>query len=325
MKEHGSSTVTLKANKAGTATITATATDASDATGSTAITGTKSVKITVKDPVQNNNVSGDASLKSITVAGKTYNNPKTDMTVTVDASLGSANITAVATDANSKITGTGTKELVTGTNSVTITVTAPGGAKKTYNVRIRKLADTTTTPNVRDTPNTNPDEQTPQEPAILDLRLVYLRIEDVELTPEFDPEVFEYIINVTNKDRLEIVAVQNIEDAELEITGNEELKDGKNEIIIKITKEGQQEVEYRITVNKTTEGVVTDEDETDKKEQMAGFFGTPGGKIAIGIGGTGAAIVLGFGIWKAKTASEVGSRSARRASVRRSSFNDFND
>ena len=67
--------------------------------------------------------------------------------------------------------------------------------------------------------------------------------------PEFDPEIFEYTINVTNKDKLDIVAVQNIEDAQLDITGNEELKDGESEIIIKITKEGQQEVEYRITVN----------------------------------------------------------------------------
>ena len=285
MKVHGSSTVTLKANKAGTATITATATDASDSTGSTAITGGKSVTITVKDPVQNNNVSGDASLKSITVAGKTYNNPKTDMTVTVDASVGSANVTAVAKDANSKITGTGTKELVTGTNSVAITVTAPGGAKKTYNVRIRKLADTTTTPNVQDDPNTNIQDPE-QTPEILDLRLTYLRIEDVELTPAFDSEVFEYNINVTNRDSLEIIAVQNVEDAKVEITGDKDLKDGENEVIIKITKEGEQEVIYRIRVNKTTEEVAPIQEENDQNNQIAGFFGTPGGKIAMGIGGT---------------------------------------
>ncbi len=141
--------------------------------------------------------------------------------------------------------------------------------------------------------------------------------------PEFDPEIFEYTINVTNKDKLDIVAVQNIEDAQLDITGNEELKDGESEIIIKITKEGQQEVEYRITVNKTTEGVTSNEE--DQKDQIVGFLGTPGGKIAMGVGGTGAAVALGIGIWRVKAASSAASRTARRAALRRSSFNDFND
>lgn len=47
----GSTTVTLTAVSAGTATITATAVDASDTSGVNALTGSKTVTITVSNPV----------------------------------------------------------------------------------------------------------------------------------------------------------------------------------------------------------------------------------------------------------------------------------
>lgn len=274
----GSASVTLRANKAGTATIRVIASDVSDSNFND-VTGTKTVTITVKDPVteppvNNNpsggnsgtvNKSGDATLKSITVAGKTYNNPNTDLTVTVDANTNSTEIKAVPNSSKATVSGTGSKELVTGTNPVTITVTAENGAKRTYTVRIRKLANESTTPNVPDnqTPNDqnqanedpnaqNPDEGT-EEPK--NLRLAYLMLDDVELMPEFNSEIFEYSLSVTNRDKLEIIAQANMEDANVEIIGADELKDGENEVIIKLTK-GEEIVEYKLKVNKTTEDVV---------------------------------------------------------------------
>lgn len=332
MREHGSSNVTLKANAVGDATITVTATDASDSTGTSALTGSRTVAIKVSNPTppaNNNNNSNNgggtvdtsgANLKSITVAGKTYNNPSTDMTVTVPATVGAVDISAVPNNSGAKVTGTGAKELVTGTNTATITVTAPNGAKKTYTVRIRKLADTTSTPNVIEEPKNNQEPEEPV-PEIVDLRLTYLRIEDVQLTPDFDPEVFEYRVEVTNKDNLDIVAVQNVEDAILEIVGDTDLQDGENEVIITIKKEGQQEVQYRITVIKTTEQVVVPE---EVPEDMAGggFLSTTGGKAMLGGAGVIAIGGLGFAIWKAKSATGMATR-ARRASSRKSMFDDF--
>ena len=131
LMNHGTQGFTLTAQKAGTATITVTATDMSDATAFTEVKGSKTVTITVKEQTtQNNQATGDASLKSITIAGKTYNNPKTDMTINVDASVDSAEVSAVANVSSSKITGTGVKELATGTNTVKITVTAARWNKK---------------------------------------------------------------------------------------------------------------------------------------------------------------------------------------------------
>lgn len=243
---HGNANVIIRAKKAGTATINVIATDVSDSSFNE-VKGTKSVKITVKDPAPpsnegGNSGSGDNSLKSITVAGKKYTSPNTDFTVNVDSGVTSVDVSAEASNGSAKISGTGKKELSTGTNTVTITVTAENGAKKTYSVRIRRLADTTNqTPNKSDNQNNNQQPEEPNEPEEPTepelLRLTYLLIEDVELTPEFDSEVFEYTANVINKDNLEIVKVVNKEDATVEITGDKELVDGENIVTIKLMKD----------------------------------------------------------------------------------------
>lgn len=324
--ENGSEAVTIKANKAGTATITLTAANVADSATAEDIEGSKSITITVKEKEQQPDTSG-ANLKSITVAGKTYNNPGTDFTVTVGANVNSAEVSAVASSSGAKISGTGSKELVTGTNTVTITVTATNGATKKYTIRVRKLADTTTTPNVVDNNPNNNNQETPpeeEEPKIEDVRLTYLRIEDVELIPAFESEVFEYAVSVTNIDKLDIVAVANFEDAQIAITGNENFVEGENEILITVTKEGQEGVIYRIVVTKTVEEVAPIAQEEDNGG-VGGFLEKPGAKAAISVGGAGAVGILGYIIYRIKGGADMASRAARRAAVRRSTFNDFDD
>lgn len=329
--EDGNHSITLKALKQGKATIKVIPGNVADSTTATDVKlDPKSITIEVVNPTPPANNNGNnqggtvdtsgANLKSITVAGKTYNNPSTDMTITVPSTVGAVDISAVPSNSGAKVSGTGAKELVTGTNTATITVTAPNGAKKTYTIRIRKLADTSSTPNVIEEPKNNGEPEEPV-PEIIDLRLTYLRIEDVELTPQFDPETFEYRVEVTNKDKLDIVAVQNVEDAILEITGDTDLQDGENEVLIAIKKEGQQEVQYRITVIKTTEQVILPE-EVSGDEEAGGFLSTAGGKVVVVGVGIIAIGGLGFAIWKAKTSSGMGTR-ARKVSSRKSMFDDF--
>ena len=324
--ENESQSVTIKANKAGTATITLTAASVADSTTAEDITGSKSVTIKVNDPApSNNNVDNSgANLKSITVAGKTYTNPGTDFTVTVGANVNSTEISAIASSNGAKISGTGSKELVTGTNAVTLTVTAANGATKKYTIRIRRLADTTSTPNIVDNNNNNNQEEPPEEaPQIQELRLTYLRIEDVELIPEFNSEVFEYAVSVTNIEKLDMVAVANVEDAEVLITGNSDLKEGENEILITIKKENQQDVVYKIKVTKTIPEVVPVQEE--ENNGTGGFLSTTGGKIAASVGGAAVVGVLIFIIAKIRGGSDIASNAARRAAFKKSTFNDFDD
>ena len=170
------------------------------------------------------------------MAGKTYNNPSNDFTITVASNINSVEISAVANKGT--VSGTGVKEITTGTNTFKISV-SDGGKTTTYTVRVRKLAEENSTPNISDNKNnntptisqpinaTNPDEPidevTEEEPK--QLRLIYLTIDDVEMSPDFDSEIFEYWVTVTNRNDLSIVAAANDDDAQVEIEGNKELKE----------------------------------------------------------------------------------------------------
>lgn len=335
--DNTSLSVTLRAKKAGTATITVKYLAADYDTGIDD-ESSKSVKITVKDQAPENNGggtsgSGDNNLKSITVAGKKYTNPSTDFTVNVDSGVTSTEVSAEASHGSAKISGTGRKELSTGTNTVTITVTAENGAKKTYNVRIRRLADTSNqTPNKSDNSNNNqpqepdPNTQEPEnttEPELL--RLTYLLIEDVELTPEFSSEVFEYTANVVNKDALDIVKVVNKEDATVEITGDKELVDGENIVTIKLTKDAE-EVEYKITVYKTTEALVTAEPENQEPEETEkGFWENYRWAIIAGGILLVVVIIVVVVIVRANATDEMSERARRRMEKKREKHRGFED
>ena len=338
----GTFTLTVSAKSAGTANITITAANVSD-TSFEEVSGSKTVTITVNAQAQQDQSKSNASLKSITVGSQVLNNPRTDETVKVDANVNSITVSAVAADSNAKVTGTGSKELKTGTNNVYITVTNPDGAKKEYVVRIRKLADTSnTTPNVQE--ENKPQAQQIDEPSEPienpeeALQLKYLMVQDVELLPEFTPEVFNYRAEVTNLEKLDIVAAAkdetpdgntvpvkpaNDETAIVQITGNEDFKEGKNEVIIKVSKEGKDTVEYKIEVTKKTAELLIGQEETDG----TGGAGTVTNgekikKIAIGFTAGIAIISLVLVIWKIKDGSNMASR-ARRAADRRHSFDDF--
>lgn len=342
--ENGSHSVTLVAKSAGSATITLKAVSVADSETSEDITGSRTVTITVKEPApvtppSNNNQggstspakSGDATLKSITVAGKVQNNPGSDITFTVDANTNTAEIKAVPNHSGAKVSGVGTKELRTGSNTQTITVTAENGTTRNYIVRIRKLANETTTPNVSDNQTTNnnqnnageePNAEEPENQEPEKLRLTYLMIDDAELMPAFDSEIFEYSLYVTNKTSLNIVAQANMEDANVEITGAEELLEGDNEIIIKLTKD-EETVEYKIRVNKTTEEVIMP---GTIDSSNGGNMGT-GKTVGIGIGVVVVCLGLaGFCIWKLKSNGEGAMKKIRGMSdYTKSTFDNFKD
>lgn len=293
-----SATHTLTAKKAGKVTITVQSSSAR-AYDEKKLTLSKTFTITVTDPTptnppptnpggnSNNNGGGntpskssDNSLKSLTVGSKNYSKPNKDITVpSVSSGTTSIELKAEANDSKAKVTGTGTKELTTGTNKFTITVTAENGTKANYVVRITRLAEETNKPNVVDNsvperPTENEDE-TPTEEPEPELRLTSLEIPEVELTPIFNSEVFEYTIYLVDEEEINITAVPNLEGATVEITGNTGLVEGENTIVIKLTKDDKT-AEYKIVANKWSKKEIEEEikqeiqnNDDDKK----GFLG----------------------------------------------------
>ncbi len=271
-----SENITLTAKAAGTATITVTPVDVSD-TEYNKITSPKSVIITVgannpttpnqptnpTTPSQPNSTkSGDATLKSITIGGKTYSGSslKNTISYTVESSVNSIKISATKNHSKATVSGTGTKSLVAGqTNKFQINVTAENGTKKTYNVNIIRLADDATIPNIIDEENQIPDTQETKP------KLTSLIIKDVELNPEFNPEIYSYTTNVKNIKELEIDATANIADAKIDIEGATELTQGDNIVKITVTL-GEEKTVYIIDLYNEIEEIVGMTDDSDNKQ-----------------------------------------------------------
>lgn len=264
--ENTSLSITLTAKKAGNATITIATNDVSDMAGENEVKDSKTVNITVKEkvvtpPPTQNSKSTDATLKSITVGGKTYNNPKTDITVaSVSADTSSIKIEAQTNNSKATVTGVGNKDLKAGTtNSFTLKVTAESGATQNYTVRIPRLAQDDSKPNVIE----EKEEEEPEEEIKVLLKSLAIKGViseeeekiDLALTPEFSSEVYEYTLTIPPEQneitKLDVEAIGAQEDFTIEITGNEELVDGENTVTILVkSKDGEKTATYQILVVK---------------------------------------------------------------------------
>ena len=95
----------------------------------------------------------------------TFNKDTTEYSLIVDGSVSSVNIIAQAIDSEATVSGSGTVDLVTGVNTIKITVTAGNGSMRDYTINISKSGDSTGT--VAGTPSGNaPSENTGAGPGV---------------------------------------------------------------------------------------------------------------------------------------------------------------
>ena len=170
---------------------------------------------------------------------------KTEYSTTVPNNVTSVEVYAVKGQSGQTITGTGTKELQEGANTFKVVVTAEDGkTQKTYTLTVN-----------RETAEETPEEENPEEGGT-ELTEVFglssLEIEDVELTPEFSPDIYEYTAKYTGDNtQLNITTTPTEEGTNVEITGNENLVDGENIITILVTdSSGDKTVTYQINIQK---------------------------------------------------------------------------
>ena len=184
---------------------------------------------------------------------------KTSYSTEVPNNVESIEIYANKGQSGQTITGTGKKTLKEGTNTFSIVVTAEDGkAKKTYTINVtRKTKDDNSTENetTEETTNETTSEDEVEDPAAQAFGLTKLSIAGVELKPQFQTDVYEYRIELKeNLDKLDIEAIATEENANVEITGNENLQDGENVITILVKGDTEDKnVAYQIIVNKSVE------------------------------------------------------------------------
>lgn len=257
----GTYTPTTAGNK--TVTLVGSVTEFSDGSTKTDFTS-KSITVNPKvepkpdpepqpeNPTPEPPVQEKATITKLVVAGNTYNKPDKDITVKVGNEVSEAKIEVTTSNGEAYTIDKGnTVKLEEGTNMLYITLAS--GNK--YTIRIRREAKEDDTPNIID----EPDKEQEIKAGLKSLLVkgVMENGETIELSyaPEFFSEIYEYQMlldeTLSNITKLDIEAIGLQEDFTIEITGNEELKEGENTITITVkSKDGETTATYTIVVIK---------------------------------------------------------------------------
>ncbi len=207
---------------------------------------------TTGDNTSDNKKSSEATLSNLGIrpndfTGFTRNKYEYDVEVPND--VAEVEVYATPRDSKAKVTGTGKVKLDVGENKLNVAVTAEDGTTKTYTINVTRAAS-----EEENTDNTENPEETPaiEQPEEKTLALQTLSIKNVNLSPKFDPEKYEYTVGITEDlSSLDIEAKANEENATVEIIGNENLQQGENTITILVSNsETDESATYQITVNK---------------------------------------------------------------------------
>lgn len=232
-------TYTLKPTKAGTYKVSLTG-DITDENSETATNISKSVTITVKEKTTTNTNTGantntatkkssNANISKLTlsVEGLSFKSSQTTYNIKVSEEV--EKITVGVTLAHKKATYkvTGNKNLKAGNNVIKIVVTAEDGTKKTYKINVNKAGN---------------DEESSAELSNLIIENMTLNTPFVSTETEYKGSKMKYA------ESLNVLPFTVSEKAEYEIIGNENLKEGENTIIIKVTSYDEAStLEYKVT------------------------------------------------------------------------------
>lgn len=179
--------------------------------------GKKETKLTSDEQGTDTNKS-NADLKSLRVDIEgivpTFAQNVKQYYLNIQNTINNIDVLAVAENPNSSIEITGNTNLKDGLNIISIKVISEDKTQENiYNINVTKTANL-------DTANTN---------------LETLAIENVLLNPPFDNTITHYDIEISNSTtQLNILAVPENENASTSINGNNDLKEGNNQIIVSV-------------------------------------------------------------------------------------------
>lgn len=177
--------------------------------------------------------SSDSYLKSMLINSSHEISPKfnkniSSYNVTVPYEVDKLDLNYSVSNSKAKVKVTGNENFKVGeVNTVEIEVTAEDGSKRYYILNVTR--------------STKESENDLKE----------LIVKDAPLSPSFKPDVLEYTTKVpSNVDKLDIIATAKTEGSKVEIIGNENLKEGKNTILVKVTDKNGFSKYYTINVEK---------------------------------------------------------------------------
>ena len=214
--------------------------------------------------------SSDATLSDLGIKPNDFTGFKSGTTsykTTVPEDVAEVEVYAKTTSSKATVTGTGKKKLEKGTNTAEVTVTAENGTKKTYTIEITREGKSEET-----TATTQTEETTTDANENIGDGLSSLKIEDLKIEPDFKTNVYEYRVKyIGEKEKLDIEAKTTNSNYKVEITGNNELKEGENIITILVSDANSNNIAtYQVIVNKSLvdEETLAKEQEQKQKEEQ---------------------------------------------------------
>ena len=190
-------------------------------------TKTYTLTITRKSEEEN---SSNAILKNLGIRPKEYDftgfKPTlTTYNVSVPNDVEKITIYATAQNTNDTISGIGTKSLKLGQNRCEVKVTSSDKKNtKTYIINVTRKEE-------KDEEETDEKEENNETPTVAGIKEI--KIDGANLTPSFSQSVYSYNVDVpSGTKKLDIETETTREDIEVEVAGNENLKEGENVITL---------------------------------------------------------------------------------------------
>ncbi len=179
-------------------------------------------------PKSSDNYLKDLIINSSHEISPKFNKNTSNYSVTVPYEVDKLDLTYVTNNSNAKVKVNGNSNFLVGEmNTVEIEVTAEDGTIRVYTLNV-----------TRSTQNGKTD-------------LKELTVSNGTLSPNFDPSVLEYNVKVDGKtDKLDIRAISKDADSKVEIIGNDNLKEGNNTILVKVTDKNGFTKYYTLNVEK---------------------------------------------------------------------------
>jgi len=213
------------------------------------------IHVTRQEPI-NENLNGDATLKSLNVSGftllPTFKKETTSYTINVPNNITGLNVSAIPTHDKAKVTVTGNLGWKEGVNTISIKVTAENGTTKIYTVNA-----------IRAAANPNPGTTTGKSDDATLKSLTIVSPHTIDKT--FNKDETSYSVVVPYEiEKLDFSYVTNNSKAKVTVTGNENFKVGEsNTIIITVTAENGAINYYVLNVTRNSESSGTTLDKID--------------------------------------------------------------
>ena len=251
--ENGSTTLTYKANKPGTVTITAKATDMTDLDDDKkAVTGSKTFSVTIKSKSSGSSSNGSSSSSSSSSGSSSSSSTSSSSSSNTSKGddknkpkFSSVNETVYANDSVNVRSSYSTSSTLLGSLKKGDSVTRigkgdNGWSKISYNGKTAYIKSSFLTTN-------KPEESNNK-------LLKSLTVDSYKLTTDFNSDVTEYSLNVgADVETIKIEAVPEDITAKIKISGNDNLLMGENTIKIAVTAEDGTVKTYNIYVTKGEE------------------------------------------------------------------------